>query len=153
MQRKEIIMDIRTSGYLKGLKPCYVFLRQNIGKIYNGTQADFIMSLKNKTLYFQKLSFFFKKLKPKDDFELNITKFKQYAIFNRTFENVLCLYDRNNNFIEIHYHKGIPDTYITEDNISRICKILDEEGIKQIYNNDEEDELDEGTDTEGKGTN
>ena len=152
MQRKEIIMNVRSSGYLKGLKPCYVFLRQNIGKIYNGTQADFIMSLKNKVLYFQKISFFFKKLKPKDDFELNITKFKEYAIFEKTFENILCLYDRNNNFIEIHYHKGIPDTYITEDNISRMCKLFDEAGIKQIYK-DEEVDVDEESDTEGKGSN
>lgn len=152
MQRKEIIMNIRSSGQLKGLKPCFVFLRQNIGKIYTGTQADFIMSLKNNTLYFQKLSFLFRKLKPKDDFELNIKMFKEYAILKRTLENILCLYDHKKNFIEIHYHKGIADTYITEDNIARICKVLDDAGIKEIYKEEIED-TNEESNTEGKGTN
>lgn len=152
MRQKEILMNVRSSGHLKGLKPCYIFLKQNIGKIYNGTQSDFIMSLKGKTLYFQKITLFFKKLKPKEDFELNLAMFKEYALFRRTISNVLCLYDKNKNFIEIHYHKGVPDTFITEDNIARICKVLDELGIKEIYK-EAEDNANEESNTEGKGTN
>lgn len=151
MQRRRIVMELRTGGKLKGGKPCMVYLKNNLGKIYNGGQADFVMTLKNDTLNFQRITFILKRLKPADDFSVNLKTIKEYALFNRTLYNVLCLYDINNRFIEINYNKGIPDTYPTEDNISRIIKVLEEKGIREIYK-EGEDSSDEGADAEGEGT-
>lgn len=151
MQRRRIVMELRTSGKLKGGKPCMVYLKNNLGKIYNEGQADFVMTLKNDTLNFQRITFILKRLKPADDFSVNLKTIKEYALFNKTFYNILCLYDINNRFIEIHYNKGIPDTYPTEDNISRIIKVLEEKGIKEIYREGDES-LNEEVNAEGKGT-
>lgn len=153
MQRRRIVMDLRTSGLLKGVKPCVIYLKNNLGKIYNEGQADFVLTIKNnRFLNFQKLSFFLHRLKPKDDFTLDLNNFKEYSFFQHMYYNTLCIYDNHKRFIEIHYNKGVSDTYPTEDNMSRIIKILEEKGIKEI-------KLDEGTDddeefdTEGKGSN
>lgn len=151
MNRKQIIMDLRANGKLKGVKPCMVFLKNNLGQIYTEGQADFVMSIKGDTLYFQKITLFLKRLKPKDDFSVNLNNFKEYAFFQKALSNTLCLYDDKKRFLEINYNKGIPDTYMTEDNISRIIKIIEEKGIKEIYN--EEENIDEKLDTKGEGTN
>lgn len=132
MQRRQIIMNLRTSGHLKGVKPCMVFLKNNLGKIYNEGQADFVMSIKDDKLFFQKITFLFKKLKPKDDFELNLNNIVEYTLIERSLYNVLCLYDNKKRYIEINYHKGIADTFPTEDNICRIIKSLEGRGIKKI---------------------
>ena len=58
MDRKSILLNLRNEGKLKGLKPCFVNLNNNAGKIYNGGGGTFIMTLRENTLYFQKLSFF-----------------------------------------------------------------------------------------------
>ena len=57
MGRKETIMEMRVNRLLKGKKPCYVYLRQNNGQIYEGGQSDFIMTITDNFLHFQKLSF------------------------------------------------------------------------------------------------
>lgn len=140
MQRKEIIMQIRNDGKLKGLKPCFVYLKQNMGKIYNEGHSDFVMSLKGDILYFQKLSFFFHNLKPRYDFELNINRFVSYSIIENRLHNCLYLYDKQGNYMEVCYNKGIPDTAPTEININRIIKVLEEKGIKQINLDDSKSE-------------
>lgn len=150
MQRRRIVMELRNSGKLKGVKPCMIYLKNNLGKIYNEGQADFVMSLKNDRLYFQKITLILKRLKPKDDFSVDLKTINEYAVFEKMYYNTLCLYDINKRFIEIHYNKGIADTYPTEDNISRIIKVLQERGIKE-RKFDEEDS-DEGIDSETEGT-
>ncbi len=153
MQRKAIVMNVRTSGLLKGVKPCVIFLKNNIGKIYNEGQSDFILTIKNnRYLNFQKLSFFLHRLKPKEDFTLDLNNFKEYSFVKHMYHNTLCIYDYKKRFIEIHYHKGIEDTFPTEDNMSRIIKILEEKGIKEI-NLDKGFDEDEESNTEGKGSN
>ncbi len=152
MQRREIIMNLRANGKLKGVKPCMIFLKNNLGKIYNEGQADFVMSIKGDILYFQKITFFLKRLKPADDFTLNLNIIKEYAFFKKSFSNTLCLYDKDKRFIEINYNKGIPDTFPTEDNINRIIKILEQKGIKEIYK-EEDENLNEESDTAGEKSN
>ncbi len=132
MQRRRIIMELRNSGKLKGVKPCMIYLKNNMGKIYNEGHADFVMSIKDNTLYFQKLSSFLRQLKPKEDFSLDLRRFKEYAFFQHSFYNVLCLYDKDKRYIEINYNKGIADTFPTEDNVNRIIKVLEEKGIREI---------------------
>lgn len=151
MQRRRIVMELRNSGKLKGVKPCMIYLKNNLGKIYNEGHADFVMSMKDNTLYFQRISSVLKQLKPKDDFSLDLRRFREYAFFQHSFYNVLCLYDKDKRYIEIHYNKGVPDTYPTEDNINRIIKTLEERGIREIHMEGEE-VLDEESDAEGKGT-
>jgi len=152
MQRRRIIMELRNTGKLKGVKPCIVYLKRNMGKIYNEGQADFVMSMNKTMLHFQKLSLFLRRLQPKEDFSIDLRIMEAYAFTVRSFNNTLTLFDRNKRFIEIHYHKGIADTFTTEDNIDRIIKVLEEMGIKQI--NFEKDVMgNEEPDTEGKGSN
>lgn len=152
MQRRRIIMELRNTGKLKGVKPCVIYLKRNMGNIYREGQADFVMTKNKNVLHFQKLSLFLRKLRPKEDFTIDLRIIKEYAFITKPFNNTLCLYDRNNRYIEIHYNKGISDTFTTEDNISRIIKELEEMGIKEI--NIEKDVMgDEEPDTEGKGSN
>ena len=80
MNRREILLDLRNRGKLKGLKPCFVNLRPNIGKIFNGVAGRFIMTIRDNTLYFQKLSFFLHRLIPGDDFSVNVNRFVEYKI-------------------------------------------------------------------------
>ena len=71
MNKQEFLLEMRKNHTLKGRKPCFISLRFNAGKIYNEGYSEFIMSFKDGILYFQKLTMFFKKLKPALDFELN----------------------------------------------------------------------------------
>ena len=105
-------------------------LRQNLGKIYNSGSADFIMSYRNGVLYFQRLSLFFRSLKPKLDFEVHTGRFVEYRFINKNFMNTLCLYDKDGSYLEIHYQKGNLETASTEDNIQRIVDILKENGLR-----------------------
>ena len=149
MQRRTIIMNLRNYGKLKGVKPCFISMKNNLGKIYTEGQADFVMSIKNDKLYFQKLTFFLRRLKPADDFSLDIRTLRSYALFEKPYHNILYLYDVNKRFLEIHYFKGTPDMYPTEDNILRIIKVLEERGIKKW---NPEEEIDEEDDTKRSGT-
>ena len=117
MDRRYIVQSLRVNGQLKGVKPCVIFLKKNNGDIYLNGMATFVMSIKNDKLYFQRISTFFHELKPKDDLELDLNRFESYVHVSRSYYNILCLYCKNRNFIEINYDKGTADTYPTEDNI------------------------------------
>ena len=128
MDRRAYLMDMRKNGLLKGQKPCFISLKLNGGKIYNEGSADFIMSYRNGVLYFQKLSFFFKNLKPKEDFEVHAGRFIEYRLdTSKSFLNTLNFYDKDGNYLEIFYAKGRADTMSTEDNIDSIIKCLEED--------------------------
>ena len=131
MDRRYIVQSLRVNGQLKGVKPCVIFLKKNNGDIYLNGMATFVMSIKNDKLYFQRISTFFHELKPKDDLELDLNRFESYVHVSRSYYNILCLYCKNRNFIEINYDKGTADTYPTEDNIRRIIEELNKLGIKE----------------------
>lgn len=139
MNRRQIILYYRTNRMLKGHKPAIVSLKKNIGKIYKGTQADFIMTLGKEYLQFQRISFFTKKLLPEQDFKIALKRIKSYR-----FEKInvairkITFYTFENFFLEIEYASGTSDTYEGETNISDTLKALESMGVKEIK--------DEGTD-------
>ena len=145
MKRKEVLLYVRSSGYLKGLKPAIIYLKTNQGKIYNGGFKYFVMSLKNDKLYFQSLSRWFNKLDKKFDFEINVDEIIRYQHItsNRMF-NVLVIYLKDRKFLDIYYDKGIRDTFVIEDNIQRTIKCFEEKNIKELVM----EEKDEKSNTE-----
>ena len=148
MDRKAILLNLRQNGKLKGLKPCFVNLRNNIGKIYNGGSGTYIMTLRDNTLYFQKLTFLFHRLAPKEDFSVNAKRFIEYRIDRKTGYALLNFYDKDGRFLPIFFQTGTKATFSTEENISRIIKELKSFGLKEEVMNNEE-----GTESEGEGAN
>ena len=144
MDRQAYLMDMRQNGKLKGKKAAFVFLKNNIGRIYNEGQSDFILSEKNGKLFFQKLSPIFHVLKPKGDFELPISRFKSYKYERKSYVAKLTLFDKHGFFIEIWFQTGLKETYSTESNIMLLIKeleleygiIKDDGGIDEQEGND-----------------
>ena len=131
MDRHQILMDMRNEHKLKGLKPCFIVLSSVNGKLYTGATSDFIMSLKNGVLYFQRLSMFFHTLKPKDDVSYPIKIFKEYTIKTmNNFSSILFVYTKDGKYLQINYQTGMPDTQSTEYNLSKIIEELEASGIK-----------------------
>lgn len=131
MDRHQILMDMRNEHKLKGLKPCFIVLSSVNGKLYTGATSDFIMSLKNDILYFQRLSMFFHTLKPKDDVSYPINIFKEYSIKKKNnFTSILFLYTKEGKYLQISYQTGLADTQSTEYNLSKIIEELEAKGIK-----------------------
>ena len=122
MTKKEFIQSLRANRIIKGNRPSYVTLKKNFGNIYKGKKSDFIMSITNTDLHFQKVTIF-KGLKPTLDFKLSISDIKHYYV--TTYQglfNTLCLYDHNKNFIEIHF-AGINKE--DRENVININDIID----------------------------
>ncbi len=137
MNRKAIILKYRTSRMIKGHKPAIIFLSRCVDKIYDGGQADFIMSLGKEYLYFQRLSFLTKKLLPKKDFKLAIDCISSYMVVQKNIvTNVLTFYTKERNFIQINYFLGTPDTCESEENIKSIIKELNARGIRHEKGSD-----------------
>lgn len=132
MGRKETIMEMRTSRLLKGRKPCFIYMKKNNGEIYTGGQSDFIMTITDNYLHFQKLSFFLRKYQPEKDFKLDRKRIKTYTLTKlNVATNTLILYTVDKKFIQLFYNIGIADTYETENNIDSIIKLLEEQGVKE----------------------
>ncbi len=144
MEKREILLTLRREGKLKGHKPCFVYLKHNLGKIYNDGNAKFIMSLKDDKLYFQRLTLF-NNIKESDDFSLNCKRFKEYLLVDKTISMTLILFDINGLFIEINYKSRRKDSGTTEDNIMRILDELKKScNLKEAKSNDGyEEEADE----------
>ena len=141
MDKKEFIQRLRANRIIKGNRPTYIYLRKNVGNIYRGKRSDFILSINKNELYFQKITFF-KGLKPKDDFILNIKDFIHFKIitYNILFSS-LCLYDKDRNFIEINYDTRRKDSYETEVNMNDIVKRLVDAGITElVYESEDQNE-------------
>ena len=134
MDRRQILLDLRNKGKLKGLKPAFVLMKQDLGGIYTGGTGDYIMSYRNGILYFQRLSFFFHVLKPKEDLQYKMGMFTEYYIETKNTMKIMYLYRRDGKFLKIHYLYGTKETYASEDNIARILKELEALGIKQTDN-------------------
>ncbi len=153
MDRQQFLLEMRQNHTLKGRKPCFVSLRFNAGKIYNEGYSEFIMSFRDGVIYFQKLSRFLKRLQPSGDFELRARRFKKYDIMQKSFINILYLYEDNDRFIDICYQVGKRENSSTMSNIQRI---VDE--MVELYNikscaEEIKNEPEEDTDSEGKGSN
>ncbi|MGM9969924.1 MAG: hypothetical protein ACI35S_05965 [Anaeroplasma sp.] len=146
MSRRELLLDLRQKGKLKGLKPCFVLFRHNLGKIYNEGRGEFIMSYRNDILYFQRISSFFKRLLPKQDFTINVRRFVEYKIFRKSYMASMYLYDKDGYYLEFHYQVGTKETFSTEENIVRIIDELKKIGIKEL---EDCDYLEEEFDNEG----
>lgn len=137
MNRKEIILKYRTSRMIKGHKPAIIFLSRCVGKIYDGGQADFIMSLGKDHLYFQRLSFFSRKLLPQKDFKVPIDSISSYMVVQKNIvTKILTLYTKNRNFLQINYFIGTVDTCESEENIKSILKELNARGIQHEKGSD-----------------
>lgn len=133
MNRRQTILQYRTSGKLKGHRAVIVNLKRNIGRVYNGNDATYIFTIGKDNVYFQRLSFFTKKLVPEKDFSLSISRIKSYNLREQNMvTNCLTLYTIEKCFIEIFYNTKTVDTYEGEQNILSIIKKLEEFGIKEL---------------------
>ncbi|MDE5566031.1 MAG: hypothetical protein K2I77_03485 [Anaeroplasmataceae bacterium] len=132
MNQRQTILYYRTNRLIKGRMPAIINLKRNIGKIYMGTQADFILSMGKDCLSFQRLSFFTKKLLPRHDFDLALSRIRSYELRKvNVASNCLTLYTFEKFFIEMYYFCGTSDTSETESNIKRIISRLEELGVKE----------------------
>ncbi|MDE6241029.1 MAG: hypothetical protein K2M08_01260 [Anaeroplasmataceae bacterium] len=133
MNRKQIIMQYRTSRLLKGHRPGIIYLKQNKGKIYTQGTADFIMTIGKENLYFQRLSMFTKRLLPEKDFSLHLNRIKSYNMrLVNPVVKCLTLYTFEKYYLEIFFYIKTADTYETETNIEGIIKMLEERGVKEM---------------------
>ena len=132
MNQKQTILEYRTSGQIKGHRPSVVFLKQNGGKVYTKGTADFIMSLGKEKLYFQRLSFFMKRLLPTKDFDVELSRFTSYNLRQvNPVIKCLTIYTIEKYYIEIFYYVNTRDTYESEMNIAFVIKQLEERGVKK----------------------
>ena len=69
MDRRGFLLEMRKAHQLKGLKPCYVMINLRLDKPYHG---EYIMSIREDKLYFQKINRLFGMLRPDSDFEITI---------------------------------------------------------------------------------
>ncbi len=154
MDRQQFLLEMRQNHTLKGRKPCFISLRFNSGKIYNEGYSEFIMSFKDGKLYFQKLTKFFKKLKPSEDFELNAKRFIEYRIEERSYINTLYLYDDTGRYIDICYQVGKAENASTIANIQRIIDEMSTDYNLEPFKEEEFDDTeDEDPNSEGEGSN
>ena len=137
MNQKDLLISLRSSGVLKGIKPVAVKLNKNKGGIYLDGKADYVMTIKDNILYFQRLSVFLKKPLPNLDFSVNLNNFKEYSVLTiNSYVNCLYLYNKKNQYLEMYYLKGTRDTYFSEDNLFRMIKDFESLGIKEIKEED-----------------
>ncbi len=133
MNRKQLVMQYRTTRKIKGHRPAIIFLKKNIGQIYNEGSADFMMSIGKEDLYFQRLSTFTKKLIPEKDFQLHLNRVKTYHLRQiNPMTQCLTLYTAEKFFLEIFFYCNLPDGYETEANIESTIKMLEERGVKEV---------------------
>ena len=150
MDRKAILLNLRNEGKLKGLKPSFVTLRTNAGKIYNGGSGTFIMTIRDNILHFQKLSFLFHRLVPADDFSVNAKRFKEYKVIKKTGITLLYFYDEEGRYLPIFYQTGSSQTFSSEENIDKIIKEFEKNyGLRMEAIDDGE----EDSESKGEGSN
>ena len=139
MNQKELLISLRSRGILKGVKPVMVKMNKNNGGIYKDGNADFVMTIKDNLLHFQRLSVFFKKPIPNLDFSVNLKNFKEYSIVSiNSFVNCLFLYNKRGEYLQMFYSKGTKETYFSEDNLFRMLKEIEKLGIKELRDDDAE---------------
>jgi hypothetical protein len=76
-------------------------------------------------------------------------RFKEYYIEKKTVYKILNLYSEGGSYLDILYQFGTRDTFASEDNLARILKILNENNVKEIFDNEfKEEEIKEDDDVE-----
>ncbi len=119
MDRRGFLLEMRKAHQLKGLKPCYVMINLRLDKLYHG---EYIMSIREDKLYFQKINRLFGMLRPESDFEITITDYSYFKIEIKKARASLILYKDNGDYISMDYMIGTKESFSTEDNIERITK-------------------------------
>jgi hypothetical protein len=125
-------MELRVTRKLKGKKPCFIYMKKNKGQIYNEGQSDFVMTITDKYIHFQKLSFFLRKLQPEKDFKIERGIIKTYSVYQINIATtMLNLYTVDRKYLQIYFNVGIADTIETENNINEIIGLLEAQGVKE----------------------
>ena len=119
MDRRGFLLEMRKAHQLKGLKPCYVMINLRLDKHYHG---EYIMSIREDKLYFQKINRLFGMLRPDSDFEITITDYSYFKIEMKKARASLILYKDDGDYISMDYMIGTKESFSTEDNIERITK-------------------------------
>ena len=129
MDRKAFLLEMRKAHQLKGLKPCFVMVKYKSDKLYHG---EYIMSIKENTLCFQKINKFFAMLRPEADFELIATEYDFYKFETKRARATLTLYKKDGEYFSLDYMIGTKETFATEDNMERIAKCFDALGLHKM---------------------
>ena len=133
MNQKELILKYRTAGLLKGHRPCVILLKKNNGKIYMESAADFLMTIGKENLHFQRLSLFSKKLLPEKDFAVSLARLKSYNLRQvGMVMKCLTLYTVEKFYLEVFFYFNTRDSYVTNDNMASIIKMLEEKCVKEL---------------------
>ena len=129
MDRKSFLLEMRKAGQLKGQKPCFVMVKYRLDKFYHG---EYIMSIKEDVLHFQKINRLFQMLRPQDDFILKINEYDFYKFETKRARASLILYKSNSDIFTLDYMIGTKETFATEDNMERIAKCFDALGLHRM---------------------
>lgn len=130
LDRRSILLEMRKSSQLKGVKPCFVLVKYKTEeRTYSG---EYILSMNKTVLYFQKISKFFSLLHPKDDFQMDITKYCAYKFLHLRGRSNFTLYKEDGETFSIDYMTGTRETFATEDNMVRIAKELKALGLQDM---------------------
>ena len=129
MDRKGFLLEMRKAAQLKGSKPCFVIVRYKKDKYYHG---EYIMSIKENTLYFQKINRLFQMLRPEGDFSLVITEYDFYKFETKRARATMLLYKEDGEIFSTDYMIGTRETFSTEDNMERIAKCFDALGLHRM---------------------
>lgn len=119
MDRKSFLLEMRKAHQLKGQKPCFVMVKYRADRFYHG---EYIMSIKEDVLHFQKINRLFQMLRPEGDFTIRILDYDYYKFETKRARASLTLYKSNAEVFTVDYMIGTKETFATEDNMERIAK-------------------------------
>lgn len=148
MNRKEIVLEMRSTGKLIGTRPAVVSVFKNYGLIHN-KGGYFVLSIKkDEGLMFQSLSKFLKIYNPKKNFYVDVKDIKSFVLREQSkYLMMLYLYFNDKKFLPLYYPTGGASTYETEVNVQYIVKFLKSKHITDSSKLDFEEE------TNGEETN
>lgn len=121
---------MRKSGQLKGVKPCFVIIKHRMdNKSYSG---EYILSIKESTLYFQKISRIFHLLHPNADFKVDAKDFVAYKFNHLSGRSSFTLFMQDGETLKVDYLNQTRESFQTVDNMERIAKELKALGLQDM---------------------
>src|SRR5574344_451766 len=104
MNRKEIVLEMRSTGKLIGTRPAVVSVFKNYGLI-NNKGGYFVLSIKkDEGLMFQSLSKFLKIYNPKKNFYVDVKDIKSFVLREQSkYLMMLYLYFNDKKFLPLYY--------------------------------------------------
>ena len=130
MDRRSILLEMRKSGQLKGVKPCFVMVKHKMNnQAYSG---EYILSIKDQTIFFQKISKIFHLLHPSDDFSINVKDYVAYKFLHQVGKSSFTLFQKDGKTIKVDYMTGTREAFSTMDNMERIAKELKALGLQDM---------------------